>query len=82
MKPRLVLLSSVAWITSIAAVAQTGVQELETRVLSGKLSAEAAISEYCSQESSGKSQDAFCSCPEEALRLLEERLKSHRTNSS
>ncbi|MEM5473339.1 hypothetical protein WNZ14_16535 [Hoeflea sp. AS60] len=64
------------------ASADLGVTELEARVLSGEVTPEAAIIEYCEGETGGMTQDAFCSCPEEALRLLQERLKSHRLQPS
>ncbi len=71
-----------ACLTSMAAAAQTDVSELEARVLTGELSPEVAIAEYCEGDTLDKTQDAFCSCPEEALRLLEQRLKLHRMDAS
>jgi len=82
MKLNRAIACSAACVTSMAAVAQTNVSELETRVLSGDLSPEAAIIEYCEGDTLDKTQDAFCACPEDALRLLEQRLKSHRMDAS
>lgn len=88
MKPGWALAGLAACVTGMPAVAQSDVTELadvtelEQRVLSGELSPEAAISAYCEGDSRDKTQDAFCACPEEALRLLEQRLKSHRMDAS
>lgn len=82
MKPGWALAGLAACVTGMPALAQSDVAELEKRVLSGEMSPEAAISVYCEGESRDKSQDAFCACPEEALRLLEQRLKTHRMDAS
>lgn len=71
-----------ACLISLPAFAQSDVSELEKRVLSGDLSPEDAIIEYCEGNTGDKTQDAFCSCPEEALQLLQQRLKSHRMDAS
>ena len=82
MKPGWALAGLAACVTGMPALAQSDVAELERRVLSGEMSPEAAVSVYCEGESRDKSQDAFCACPEEALRLLEQRLKTHRMDAS
>ncbi|PHR22081.1 MAG: hypothetical protein COA37_12430 [Hoeflea sp.] len=94
MKPGWALAGLAACVTGMPALAQSDateradvtalvdVTELEQRVLSGELSPEAAISAYCEGDSRDKTQDAFCACPEEALRLLEQRLKTHRMDAS
>ena len=82
MNVSLTLACSGACITSMVAAAGLDATELEARVLSGEVTPEAAIIEYCKGETGGMTQDAFCSCPEEALRLLEERLNLHRQQPS
>lgn len=82
MNQTLVFSCVVACVSSGVAVAQTDVADLEARVLSGDLSPAAAIFEYCMGESLDKTQDAFCSSPDEALRLLEQRLNSHRIDAN
>lgn len=88
MKPGWALAGLAACVTGLPALAQSDVTELadvtelEQRVLSGEMSPEAAINAYCEGESRDKTQDAFCACPEEALRLLEQRLKTHRMDAS
>ena len=47
MKLNWALFCSSACVSGTAAVAQTGISELESRVLSGDLSPKAAIIEYC-----------------------------------
>ena len=63
-------------------VAAMDVGELETLVLSGEITPENAIAAYCEAESVDKTQDAFCACPEEALQVLKDRLKSARMDAS
>ena len=69
-------------VSGLVFAAQLDVTELEDRVLSGEVTPQAAIMEYCGDETLDKTQDAFCSCPDEALRLLEQRLESHRMDAS
>ena len=74
-------LASTASTASAGLAAGPDVAELETLVLSGELTPKAAIAEYCRGETADKTQDAFCSSPGEALRLLEDRLRSYREDA-
>lgn len=82
MNPGWALAGLAGCVISMPALAQSDVSELEKSVLSGELSPQDAISAYCGGETGDKTQDAFCSCPEEALRLLEQRLKSYGIDAS
>ncbi|WP_339761976.1 hypothetical protein [uncultured Hoeflea sp.] len=82
MKLTLVLACSGACVSGLAAAAGLETSDLETRVLSGELTPESAIIEYCKGETLDKTQDAFCSSPDEALQLLEQRLHFHRMDQS
>ena len=82
MKLSWALVGLAACVTSMPVLAQSDVSELERRVLSGELTPQDAISGYCGGDTRDKTQDAFCSCPEEALRLLERRLKIHRMDEA
>lgn len=82
MKLASALTGAVVFWLGTAAAAGSDTSELDARVLSGELSPEDAIAEYCKQETRDKTQDAFCSCPDDALRLLEQRLKSHGQNAT
>ncbi|MDF1607191.1 hypothetical protein PZ897_03275 [Hoeflea sp. YIM 152468] len=78
MSAGLLIVASSLWAAGAACAAGLDVADLETRVLSGEVTASAAIAEYCGGASTGMIQDAFCACPDDALRLLEERLNAHR----
>ena len=82
MKLAVALVCSGACVSSMVAAAGLDATDLETRVLSGEVTPEAAIIEYCKGETLNKIQDAFCSSPDEALRLLQQRLDSHRMDDS
>lgn len=82
MKLTLVLACSGVCVSSMVSAAGLDATELETRVLSGGVTPEAAIIEYCKGETLDKTQDAFCSSPDEALQLLEQRLHLHRMDES
>lgn len=82
MKATLALACSGACVTSMVAAAGLNVTELEARVLAGEVTPETAIMEYCKAEPLDMTQDAFCSCPDEALRLLKERLNLYRMDGS
>lgn len=53
--------------------------ELERQLYAAEITPEAAVKTYCT-EITDKQQDAFCSCPEEAVKLLRQQLKQHFTN--
>jgi hypothetical protein len=82
MKFTLVVAFLGACMTSLVAAAGLDATDLETRVLTGETTPKAAITEYCLGESVDKNQDAFCSCPDEALRLLEQRLNLRRMDAT
>jgi hypothetical protein len=66
----------------VVVAAELDVGNLEARVLSGELAPAAAIAVYCEGETLNMTQDAFCACPDDALRLLEDRLKASFTDAS
>lgn len=82
MKLPLVLACSGACVSTLVAAAGLEATDLETRLLSGEVTPETAIIEYCKGETLDKTQDAFCSSPDEALQLLEQRLKLDRMDES
>jgi len=78
----LALACSGACVSSLVFAAELDVTELEARVLSGEVTPEAVIAEYCEGDSMNMAQDAFCACPDDALRLLEDRLKASYPDAS
>lgn len=64
------------------AVAELDISDLEAQVLSGQITPEMGITVFCGSESTDMTEDAFCSCPEEALRLLKQRIRLHQTGDT
>ncbi|MEQ9021142.1 MAG: hypothetical protein RLN82_00090 [Pseudomonadales bacterium] len=82
MKSCAALIALATLLANSSSAAELNEGDLEARVLSGEITPEAAILEYCQGDSTEMAQDAFCSCPEEALGILKERLKAYRLDAS
>lgn len=79
---RMILAAFALCTASVVVAAELDVGNLEAPVLSGELAPAAAIAAYCEGETSDMTQDAFCACPDDALHLLEDRLKAFLADAS
>lgn len=61
---------------SEAKAADLPLSTLERQLRTGVITPEHAVEAYCSSESASKNADAFCACPEDAIRMLKERLEA------
>ncbi len=59
---------------------QVSLTVLEKQLRRGAITPEEAVTTYCASETTDKQMDAFCACPEDAIRMLRERLNSPLTN--